>query len=158
MDPTIELDAYPNWVRTNPKKYIERLRYEATELYRKFPNIGIYRLQDTLYLEGPAITLSKNQYTLRVTYPEKYPFEKPEAYVRDSDVIDYCKLPGNAGHGFHNTGIDSNGLRLCLMSYQDTVNTGWTPNQTGLTILEYAIMWLHAYEFKRARGFWPLPE
>ena len=149
---------YPNWVYTNPEKHIARLNYEARELYAKFPHIGIYRDGNTLYLEGPVVTLSNNMYVVRVVYPEKYPAEKPEGYVMDRDVVQFCTLPGNAGHGYHNYGEKSHGLHLCLMGYQDSVNKGWTPSQTGITILEYSIMWLHAYEYKRSRGDWPLPE
>jgi hypothetical protein len=109
-----------------------------------------------MYLEGPVVTLSKNQYTIRVIYPPNYPYKKPEAYVQDDDVIEYCKQRGM--HGFHHLGVSSEGLRLCIMGESDQVNKGWTPNQTGITILEYAIMWLHAYEFKKVRGYWPLPE
>lgn len=155
----MDLASYPSWVRQNPEKYIERLNYEARELYAKFPNIGIYRDGDTMRLEGPVVTMSKNQYILRIIYPDQYPFMKPEGYIRDADVVSFCNKSENQGHRFHNYGKTvPHGLKLCLMNQNDTVNKGWTPNQTGITILEYAILWLHAYEFKRIRGYWPLPE
>lgn len=150
---------YPDWVLRDPKKYIERLKHEANELYRKFPYFGVYLDGGTLYLEGPVVTLSNNQYTVRVVYPSEYPSKKPEGFVLDPDVRHFCNIPGNSGHTFHNYGANSpHGVHLCLMGYDDSVNKGWTPNQSGITILEYAIMWLHAYEFKRSRGYWPLPE
>ncbi|MDD2744958.1 MAG: hypothetical protein PHU93_00295 [Candidatus Gracilibacteria bacterium] len=152
------MDPYPKWVRQNIEKYIRRLKFEAEELYTKFPNIGIYRDEDTMYLKGPVITMSGNQYILQIVYPDTYPFTKPECYVKDRDVIDFCSKSENSGHNYHNYGSSSGGLRLCVMDQNDRVNKGWTPNQTGITILEYSIMWLHAYEFKRVRGYWPLPE
>ncbi len=153
------MDNYPCWVRQNPKKYADRLRYEGRELYEKFPHIRIYLDGSTLRLEGPVVTLNKNQYVLRIVYPDNYPSTKPDSYVRDQDVIDFCKRSGNQGHTYHNYGVTpGQGLKLCLMDPNDRVNKGWTPNQTGITILEYSIMWLHAYEFKRAHGYWPLPE
>lgn len=155
----MDLQDFPDWVRQNPNKYVERLKYEARELYAKFPHIGIYRDGDTMYLEGPVLTMSQNQYVLRVVYPPEYPAAKPDGYVRDKDVIDFCSQDGHRGHSYHNYGHDSaNGLKLCVMDRDDSVNKGWTPNQTGISILEYSIMWLHAYEFKKARGYWPLPE
>ncbi len=149
---------YPSWVIQNPTRYINRLKHEARELYQKFPHIGIYRRGGVLYLEGPVVTMSKNQYTVRVIYPDTYPFHKPEAYILDKDVIQYCSASGRAGHSYHNYGQKQDGLHLCIMGATDTVNKGWTPNQTGITILEYAIMWLHGYEFKKVRNYWPLPE
>lgn len=155
----MNLQDFPDWVRQNPNKYVERLRYEARELYAKFPHIGIYRNGDSMHLEGPVLTMSQNQYVLRIVYPPEYPAAKPEGYVRDADVIDFCSQDGRRGHAYHNYGNDPmNGLKLCVMDRDDSVNKGWTPNQTGISILEYAIMWLHAYEFKKARGYWPLPE
>lgn len=155
----MNLQDYPDWVRRNPNKYIERLNYEARELYAKFPHIGIYRDGDTMRLEGPVLTMSQNQYVLRILYPSDYPARKPEGYVLDPDVVQFCSQEGRRGHAYHNYGHDpENGLKLCVMDSDDTVNKGWTPNQTGISILEYSIMWLNAYEFKRARGYWPLPE
>jgi hypothetical protein len=155
----MDMNLYPSWVYQNPERYIERLKYEARELYAKFPLIGIYREGGTMWLEGPVITMSRNKYFLRIVYPDQYPSVKPDGYVRDEDVVNFCNKSQNQGHNFHNFGYHTpHGLKLCLMNQNDAINKGWTPNQTGITILEYAILWLHAYEFKRARGNWPLPE
>jgi hypothetical protein len=155
----MDLNDYPGWIRQNPHKYIGRLKLEARELYQKFPLIGIYMDGDTMRLEGPVITMSGNRYILRIVYPLSYPALKPDGYVRDPDVVEFCNRNENRGHPYHNYGVTQpHGLKLCVMDQDDTVNKGWTPNQTGITILEYSIMWLHAYEFKRARGKWPLPE
>lgn len=153
------LEKFPNWVRKKPEKYAERLKYEAAQLALLFPHVGFFRDEGTLIIEGPIITSNKNQYLLRVVYPEEYPYKKPEGYVLDKDVMAFCSLPQNRGHNYHNYGIDSkHGLHLCLLGNGDSVNKGWTLNQTGITILEYAILWVHAYEYKRATGKWPLRE
>ncbi len=149
----------PNWVLKKPGKYLTRLQEEATWLHESFPNIGIFRDGPTLYLEGPVLTMSKNQYTVRVTYPENYPYSPPSGYVRDIDVAEFAASHGNAGHGYHNYGIHPpHGLALCLLGKEDQVNKGWTPTQSGVTILQYAVAWLNAYEYKSITGQWPLPE
>jgi hypothetical protein len=149
--------SLPDWVKRNPVAHINRLQGEALMLHSQFPHIGIYNDGETLYLEGPVISMSNNMYLLRVVYPSEYPYKKPEAFVRDSDVINFCKNKGY--HDFHHQGYSEiHGLNLCVMGSTDNVNKGWTPNQTGITILEYAIMWLHGYEVKKVSGKWPLPE
>jgi hypothetical protein len=155
----MNLHAFPDWVRKKPEKYIDRLKYEAAQLALLFPHIGIFREGDTMILEGPIITTSKNQYTVRVVYPEEYPYKKPEGYIRDRDVAEYCVQPQNRGHNYHNFGFSHpHGLHLCLLGGSDNVYKGWTLNQTGISILEYSILWIHAYEYKRKTGRWPLRE
>ena len=146
----------PDWVKRNLKKGLERLQFEGKTVYRYFPHIQTLLEGETFILEGPVVTLSGNQYTVRVVYGPDYPNHPPAGYVRDADVVDFCARSG--GHAYHNYGKDKHGLRLCLLNPSDMVYKGWTPNQSGVTILEYAIAWLHAYEFKRARGVWLLPE
>ncbi len=147
----------PDWVQRNPATGLARLQFEGKLLVKHFPHIGIYRHGETLYLEGPVLSMSKNMYLLRVVYPPTYPYAKPEAYVRDEDVKRFCMKKGY--HDFHHFDHDPiHGMKLCVMGATDNVNKGWTPNQSGVTILEYGIMWVHAYEFKQEKGYWPLPE
>ena len=149
----------PDWVQRNPGKYLTRLQEEAKYLYSDFPNIGIFREGPVMYLEGPVLTMSKNQYTVRIVYPENYPHVPPSAYVRDIDVAEFAGSDINRGHKYHNYGIQPpHGLALCLLGRDDQVNKGWTPTQSGVTILQYAVAWLNAFEYKQSTGQWPLPE
>ncbi len=147
----------PDWVQRNPATGLARLQHEGKVLMEQFPHIGIYRHGPSLYLEGPVLSMSKNMYLLRVVYPNDYPYSKPEVYVRDEDVVKFCM--GKGSHDFHHYENDPiHGMRLCVMGATDNVNKGWTPKQSGVTLLEYGIMWIHGYEFKKVNGYWPLPE
>lgn len=148
----------PNWVRREPKKYLERLALESGMLSDAFPAFRLMTEGDILFAEGDFVTVSRNKYRVRAYYPESYPYEPPAAVVTDRDVVSYCGTRG--AHDFHHYGYSESmgGVRLCLLNSSDTNGQGWLPEFSVVTVLNLAAAWLHAYEVKRSTGEWILPE
>lgn len=148
-----DTNTLPNWVKVNPEKYSKRLRYEVALLSEQFPFLGFFMEGDSLRIEGPVMSASLNVYQIRVAYEAEYPARPPTAFIIDKDVSEFCSKEGNVGHNFHNYGMKNHGLGLCLMAQDE-----WTPQHSGISVVEYAIAWINAYECKRVRGYWPLRE
>ncbi len=146
-----DTESLPNWIRQNPERFQKRLKEEAKLLYKDFPNLGFYRDGLVLYIEGPVVSRSFNAYRIRVRYPEEYPYAPAEGYVLDQDVRDYARnISAHTLHHYGDTG-DEWGMQLCLQDISE-----WKINDSGISIAQFTILWLNAYEFFRIKGYWPL--
>jgi hypothetical protein len=154
----MENNQYPNWVKNSPDKYIPRFEMELALLGEYFTNMAFYMQNDVLLIRGVLITLNLNAYKVEVRYPKTYPFIAPSAAILDADVVNFVK--GKGCHEYHHLGVnsDNQGINLCVMRPDDGKGNGWKPEMTGITILNLAAAWLHAYEVKRTTGEWILPE
>lgn len=154
------MSTEPNWVQRNPEKYRKRMFLEAEQLKSWFPKHRFQMFGDgTLYTEGPLITKSKNLYTVRLIYPDNYPYSPPAGVVMDRDVLRWCKEKG--AHEYHQYGEHtSGGLHMCLLSADDTYGntTGWKPTDSAISLLYTAGLWLNGFEVKKQTGIWILPE
>ena len=157
--------ALPLWVLQNPGKYTSRMTKEMAAIRASYTHAEFYLENGILYIEAKLCTRSWNQYLVRIYYPNDYPYNPPVAILFDRDVIQYCTGPQGGRHNFHNYGVSEmhGGLMLCVMNPSDngTIGHGWQPkDMSAKTILERAVLWLHAYEVKRAdpSKSWALPE
>ena len=146
----------PKWVKRNVSKYEKRLNFEKECLQKYFPSFDMKQEDDTtLFAEGQLVTLSNNIYSIKIYYPDNYPFMAPIALIMDKDVIEHCK---SWNHGYHNYGIYKNGLRICVLKPDDEIGTGWRPDFSIIFIISLVAAWLHAFEVKKTTGKWILPE
>ena len=146
------MSNYPDWVAQNPDKWLPRLQEEGKQLYRDFPNLGLYIKNQQLYIEGPVVSMSQNAYLIRVLYHAEYPFYAPAAFVVDEDVIKEA-LKSDA-HLMHNYGVRPNwGLQLCFQNSDE-----WKPKDSGISVVQYAIAWVNAFEYCKSTGRWPLKQ
>ncbi|MDD2487379.1 MAG: hypothetical protein PHS92_03345 [Candidatus Gracilibacteria bacterium] len=146
-----------DWVSQNPEKYGKRLIFEAEQLKASYPLFGFHIDNRELFVEGPLITRSNNVYLARAYYPSNYPYSPPSPIITDRDVVDFCNTYGM--HNFHNYGTFRDvGIKLCVMKPDDVIGEGWKLNYSVVTIINYMALWLHAYEYKKEKGIWLLPE
>ena len=146
------LQHHPDWIRKNPDRNIRRIQEEGQRLAREFPYLRFYRAGDTLFLEGPVASVSGNLYVIRVRYGANYPYEAPAGFVLDEDVIEYASRHGN--HQLHNYGREGDwGLRLCTQASGE-----WRTIDSAISMVQYTIAWINAYEYFQCTGRWLLKE
>lgn len=133
---------------------MERLGLEVQTVRKAFPFFQFFSEGEQLYVEGPVITRNQNLYTVRVYYPENYPYNHPTPIVLDKDVVMRCKI--NRKHILGEA--PCGGVFLCVIKPTDEIGCGWTPDMSMLTILNLSAAWLHAYEVLQMTGKWILPE
>ncbi len=148
----------PNWVRPNPEKYLKRLAFEVEMLAKAFPAFAFMTEGDRLYIEGYFVTHNLNRYSVRLEYPDNYPYCAPLACVTDRDVVKFCTEASN--HGFHHYGYRSElgGVVPCILKPDGSSGQGWEIKFSAVTVLNLVAAWLHAYEVARNTGKWILPE
>lgn len=148
----------PIWAQRDPQKYSKRIIWENESLKKYFPSFGMYQENDTtLFVKGELLTNTYNLYSVKVIYPDRYPFEPPIPFVIDNDVVEHCKK--NSSHRYHHRGFQNiDGVNICAIKPDDTVGMGWKPEFSVITMIMLVSKWLHAYEVKKETGVWIFPE
>ncbi len=94
---------------------------------------------DTIFWVEDLVAESGARYRLKVVYPDRFPHERPKAFVVSPDVKG---APHRWGDG-----------SLCLFGSGPTgVKT------TALVVRNRAVTWFLAYEFWKATGKWMAPQ
>ena len=94
---------------------------------------------NTLFWVEDLIAESGTLYRLKIVYPERFPYERPKAFVVSPEV---SGAP-------HRWGDDS----LCLFGAGPTdIKT------TALVVRNRAVTWFLAYEFWKVTGEWMAPQ
>lgn len=138
----------PNWVTRDPK-YKMRLLAEITYIKNNFPNAKIFVENDgEMYVKGFIITTLGGRYDFVMQYPYSYPSVPPETGIIHQKIISE-EVP-------HTYGIMiKGGKKICIFA-----NSGigsWDPIEyTGLTTIQRASGWCHAYEIWKITKQWPI--
>ena len=99
-----------------------------------------------LYWQGAVIlnmtTIPHPQHTLKIVYPQDYPYAPAEAYVLHPTIESPI-------HQYKDG-------QLCLFNPKDGTNYGWNPSKgTAVTVTSWAIQWLYADYTWRITREWP---
>jgi len=128
---------------------IEQCRRLATEdklLKRYMPNCHFFNRMENTYIEGLFQTSEKrNCYTLRLTLPSDFPYQEPDLYVVNPQILwQYGRKEtvNSAGtsHAFHTYDNGASGyVKICHTGH-------WHSGVTCIKVILKGIIWLEAYE------------
>ncbi len=125
-----------------------RLRLEVEAMRATFGNTFklIVPPEGRLYWEGSVElnlrTLRSPWHTVKIEYPDDYPYRPAEAYVLQPRIY-------SEKHQYEDG-------QLCLFNPKDGEQYGWNPSRsTAVTVAAWAVQWLYAYYTWRSTGSWP---
>lgn len=124
------------WYRSDPR----RLR-EEEQCMRHGAQARLLRDGHRLFWIEQIVSTFGQPYVLRIDYPDRFPWEPPQASIISPDV-------SGAPHRF------TNGT-LCLFN---NPSVGCGPQTTALLVRNRAIAWFLAYEVWRHTGQWAAPQ
>jgi len=129
---SIEMNALDR----DPDRRLKEFQYMRAKTRARLVRLpsGDYAWLERVY------SLSRRPYDIRITYPDRFPFECPKAFIDSPDV-------SGAPHRL----VDRS---LCMF---DDHARGGGPKTTALLVRTRAIVWIAMYEKWLVTGIWDQP-
>ena len=133
--PSLHGLSMATWFDRDP----QRLEKEI-ELMREFTRAQLRQNGSNLFWVEDLVSVARNQYRIAVNYPDRFPFERPQAFVLAPDI---SNAPHRLGNG-----------SLCLF------HNPWASDvkTTALVVRNRTVAWILAHEIWKVTGKWMAPQ